>query len=373
MSEMLTIPTELLPADGRFGSGPSKIRGEQFAALAERAPVLLGTSHRQPPVKNLVKSVQEGIADLYQLPEGYQVVLGNGGATAFWDVATFGLVRQRAHHVVLGEFSKKFATETRKAPFLAESSVLEVPAGQGAVPVVSPGADVYAWPHNETSTGVMLPVKRVAGVGDDALVVIDGTSAAAGIDVDLTQCDVYYFSPQKGFASEGGLWFAIMSPRALERAREIAATDRWIPGFLSLTTAIDNSAKNQTYNTPAVAPLLLMDEQIRWLNAQGGLAWADARTRDSSSRLYAWAEQREWATPFVADAQYRSQVVATIDLVESVDAAWVVSTLAANGVLDVFPYRALKRNQLRVACFPAVDPEDVSQLTRCVDWVIEHR
>lgn len=365
----LTIPADLLPRDGHFGSGPSKVRPEQMAALTARSE-LFGGSHRQPPVKQLVASVQEGLAELFAMPDGYQVVLGNGGATAFWDVATFGLVRQRSQHLVLGEFSKKFATETRTAPFLDDPEVIEVPAGQGATAHASAGVDLYAWPHNETSTGVMLPVQRVAGADDDALVVIDATSGAAGLDVDLAQCDVYYFSPQKGFASEGGLWFAIMSPRALERARQLAATQRWIPAFLSLTTAIDNSAKNQTYNTPAIAPLILMDEQLAWLNGQGGLAWASARTQDSASRLYSWAEQTEWATPFVADPALRSQVVGTIDIDESIDAAQVVKILAANGVLDVFPYRALKRNQIRVGMFPAVDPQDVSQLTRCVDFVV---
>ncbi|MEL4504665.1 phosphoserine transaminase [Luteococcus sp. H138] len=365
----LTIPADLLPRDGHFGSGPSKVRPEQLAALGSRSE-LFGGSHRQAPVKDLVRSVQEGLAELFVLPDGYQVVLGNGGATAFWDVATFGLVRECSQHLVLGEFSKKFAAETRKAPFLGEPEVIEVPAGQGTTAHATAGVDVYAWPQNETSTGVMLPVQRVAGADDDALVVIDATSGAAGIDVDLDQCDVYYFSPQKGFASEGGLWFAIMSPRAIERARRIAETGRWIPAFLSLTTAIDNSAKHQTYNTPAVAPLILMDEQLAWLNAQGGLAWASARTQDSASRLYQWAEQTEWATPFVAEPALRSQVVGTIDLAESIDAAAVVKTLAANGVLDVLPYRALQRNQIRVGMFPAVDPQDVSQLTRCVDYVV---
>ena len=366
----ISIPAHLLPADGHFGSGPSKVRPEQVDALAARGRELIGGSHRQPPVKNLVASVQDGLAQLFQLPEGYQVVLGNGGATAFWDVATFGLVRERSQHLVLGEFSRKFAKETTRAPFLADPEVVEVAAGQGAQAHATAGIDLYAWPHNETSTGVMLPVQRVAGTDEDALVVIDATSGAAGLPVDLTQCDVYYFSPQKGFASEGGLWFAIMSPRALERARELAATDRWIPDFLDLVTAIDNSAKHQTYNTPAIATLLLMDEQVRWINEQGGLAWADARTRESSSRLYDWAERTSWASPFVADPGFRSQVVGTVDLDESIDAATVVSTLAANGILDVFPYRALKRNQVRVGMFPAVAPDDVSALTGCIDWVV---
>jgi len=367
----LTIPADLLPADGRFGSGPSKVRTEQVDALVARS-ALLGTSHRQAPVKNVVRSVQEGLAELFALPDGYQVVLGNGGATAFWDIATFALVRERSHHLVLGEFSRKFARETSAAPFLREPTVQEVPAGEGVLPVASAGADVYAWPHNETSTGVMLPVQRVAGADEGALVVVDGTSGAAGLPADLSQTDVYYFSPQKGFASEGGLWAAILSPAAIERAHQVAATDRWIPDFFDLVTAIDNSAKHQTYNTPAIATLVLMDEQIRWLNAQGGLDWAVARTRESSSRLYDWAERTDWATPFVADPAFRSQVVGTIDLDASVDADRVVSTLAANGILDVFPYRALKRNQVRVATFPAVDPDDVSKLVASIDYVVTH-
>lgn len=366
----LTIPADLLPADGRFGSGPSKVRDEQVDALvAQRA--LLGTSHRQPPVKNLVRSVQEGLTALFGLPDGYQVVLGNGGATAFWDIATFALVRERSHHLVLGEFSRKFARETAAAPFLADPVVQEVPAGQGVLPAASAGSDVYAWPHNETSTGVMLPVQRVAGADDGALVVVDATSGAGGLPVDVTETDVYYFSPQKGFASEGGLWAAILSPAAIERAHQVAATDRWIPDFFDLVTAIDNSAKHQTYNTPAIATLVLMDAQIRWLNLQGGLDWAVARTRESSSRLYAWAERTDWATPFVADPAFRSQVVGTIDLDASIDADRVVATLAANGVLDAFPYRALQRNQLRVAMFPAIEPDDVSRLVDCVEYVVE--
>ncbi|MDM7832298.1 phosphoserine transaminase [Cellulomonas edaphi] len=367
----LIIPADLLPSDGRFGSGPSKVRLEQLDALVDQR-ALLGSSHRQAPVKDLVGSVRAGMAELFRLPDGYQVVLGNGGATAFWDVATFGLVRDQAHHLVLGEFSRKFAAETRAAPFLAEPTVQEVPAGQGVLPVASPGADVYAWPHNETSTGVMLPVQRVEGADDGALVVVDGTSGAAGLALDASQADVYYFSPQKGFASEGGLWTAVLSPAAVERAHQVAASGRWIPEFFDLVGAIDNSAKNQTYNTPAIATLILMDAQVRWLNAQGGLDWAVARTRDSSSRLYDWAERTPWATPFVADPAFRSQVVGTVDLDESIDAARVVSVLAANGVLDVFPYRALKRNQLRVAMFPAVEPDDVSRLIGCIEYVVEH-
>ncbi len=367
---MITIPQDLLPRDGHFGAGPSKVRPEQLAALASRGADLLGGSHRQAPVKQLVASVQDGLTELLRLPEGYQVVLGNGGATAFWSVATFGLVRDRAQHLVLGEFSRKFSKLTAGAPFLAEPEIVEVPAGQGARCHATAGVDVYAWPHNETSTGVMLPVERVEGADQDALVVVDATSGAAGIDVDLDQCDVYYFSPQKGFASDGGLWFAVMSPAAIERARQVAATDRWIPDVLSLTTAIDNSVKHQTYNTPAISTLILMDEQIRWINEQGGLSWASARTADSAARLYEWAEKTPWASPFVPDPALRSQVVGTIDLDDQVDAERVIAELAANGVLDVFGYRALKRNQIRVGMFPAVDPDDVTRLTRCVEHVL---
>lgn len=365
------IPADLLPRDGHFGSGPSKIRPEQFAALASKGPELLGTSHRQAPVKNLVKSLQDGLAELFDLPEGYRVVLGNGGATAFWDVATFGLVEKHAHHLVLGEFSKKFFGETSRAPFLDESTAQQVEPGQGVVPAFTPGADLYAWPQNETSTGVALPVHRVGGTGEHELMCIDATSGAAGLPVDLRECDVYYFSLQKGFASEGGLWVAIMSPAAIERARRIASGNRWIPDFLDLVTAIDNSEKAQTYNTPAIASLVLADEQVRWLNSSGGLDWAVARTADSSARLYEWAEQREWATPFVADPRYRSQVVGTIDLDERISADEVLAVLRENGIVDAFAYRALKRNQLRVAMFPAVDPHDVSAFTACADWVVD--
>jgi len=367
----LIIPAELLPADGRFGSGPSKVRLEQLDALVDQR-ALLGSSHRQPPVKDLVGSIRTGITELFKLPDGYQVVLGNGGATAFWDIATFGLVRERSHHLVLGEFSRKFAKETAAAPFLAEPSVQEVAPGQGVLPVAHAGADVYAWPHNETSTGVALPVQRVAGADAGALMVVDGTSGAAGLPLDVTQTDAYYFSPQKGFASEGGLWTAVLSPAAIERAHQVAASGRWIPDFFDLVGAIDNSSKNQTYNTPAIATLILMDAQLRWLNANGGLDWAVERTRQSSSRLYDWAERTSWATPFVADPAFRSQVVGTIDLDASIDAARVVSVLAANGVLDVFPYRALRRNQVRVAMFAAIDPDDVSALTACIDYVVEN-
>jgi phosphoserine aminotransferase len=368
----LTIPTELLPADGRFGSGPSKVRPEQVAYLASIGRSVLGTSHRQQPVKNLVHRIREGLSTFFALPEGYEVVLGNGGATCFWDIAAFGLVSARAQHLVFGEFSGKFAKVTDRAPFLDASSVISAPPGSLPVPLAEPGVDVYAWAHNETSTGVMAPVRRVEGADADALVLIDATSGAGGLAVEADQSDVYYFAPQKSFASDGGLWLALFSPAALERAGRIAASGRWIPDFFDLPTAIDNSRKDQTYNTPAVATLALLADQVEWLNDNGGMAWACARTADSASRLYGWAERSPYATPFVADPAARSQVVGTINLdAELVDAAAVAKVLRANGIVDVEPYRKLGQNQLRVAMFPAVTPDDVEALTRCVDHVVQ--
>jgi phosphoserine aminotransferase len=365
------IPDHLKPADGRFGSGPSKIRREALAALAASGSSLLGTSHRQAPVRNLVGRVREGVSALFDLPDGYQVVLGNGGATAFWDIATFCLIRERSQHLSFGEFSSKFATAARQAPFLADPTVIESATGTRPEPEPERGVDVYAWAHNETSTGVMAPVRRVAGADEDALLLIDATSGAGGLPVDISQADAYYFAPQKSFASDGGLFVAVLSPAALERAAEIAASDRWVPAFLDLSTAVDNSAKNQTYNTPSVATLFLMAEQLDWLNGQGGLAFAVSRTTDSSGRLYTWAEKTAYTTPYVADPDERSLVVGTIDFDDSIDAAAVASTLRANGIVDVEPYRKLGRNQLRVAMFPAVDPADVEALTGCVDYVVE--
>ena len=364
------IPTDLLPADGRFGCGPSKVRPEQLAAVAA-AGDLMGTSHRQKPVKSLVGRVRSGLADLFSLPEGYQVVLGNGGSTAFWDAAAFGLVRERALHLTYGEFSAKFAESTRGAPFLADPVVVSAQPGSAPEPQADASCDVLAWAHNETSTGVSVPVVRPAEALPGQLVVIDATSGAGGLPVDVTQADTYYFAPQKGFAADGGLWLALMSPAALERVAELAASDRWIPPFLSLATAVDNSLKDQTYNTPALATLVLMAEQIDWMNGLGGLDACVARTADSSGRLYAWAEKSEYATPFVTDPAHRSQVVGTIDLDDSVDAAAVAATLRANGVVDTEPYRKLGRNQLRIGMFPAIDPADVSALTACIDWVVE--
>ena len=363
----LVIPAELKPADGRFGSGPSKVRPEQLQALAN-AGHLFGTSHRQAPVKNLVGRVRDGVRQLFSVPDGYEVILGNGGSTAFWDAAAFGLIDQRSLHLTFGEFSAKFASAVAANPFVGDPIIVKADPGSAPQPQSDPSVDVVAWAHNETSTGVAVPIQRPAG---DALVVIDATSAAGGLPVDIADTDAYYFAPQKNFASDGGLWLAILSPAALERVERIAASGRWVPDFLSLPIAVDNSLKNQTYNTPAIGTLVLMADQLDWLNGNGGLDWAVKRTADSSQRLYSWAEATSYTTPFVADATLRSQVVGTIDFADEVDAAAVAKTLRANGIVDTEPYRKLGRNQLRVAMFPAVEPDDVSALTACVDWVVE--
>jgi len=356
-----------MPADGRFGCGPAKIRPEQIAHLQQHAD-LLGTSHRQAPVKQLVGRVRTGLADLLRAPDGYEVVLGDGGSTAFWDAAAASLIEKRSEHLTFGEFGAKFAAAA-SAPWLEKPHVIDAPGGSLSEVEIVEGVDMYAWPHNETSTGVMAPVRRVQGDAG-ALTVIDATSAAGGADFDATQTDVYYFAPQKNFAADGGLWFALMSPAAIERIERIAATDRWIPEFLSLKNAVDNSRLDQTLNTPAIATLLLMEAQLDWINGNGGLAWADARTRESSGVLYDWAAASTYATPFVAEPAHRSQVVVTIDFDESVDAAAVAATLRANGIVDTEPYRKLGRNQLRVATFTAIDPDDVRTLTRAIDWVV---
>jgi phosphoserine aminotransferase len=367
----ITIPAELLPADGRFGCGPSKVRPEALQALAGDGAAIMGTSHRQAPVKGLVRQIREGLAQLFDLPDGYQVVLGNGGTTAFWDAAAIGLIRDRAAFGTYGEFSAKFASGVAEAPFLGDPVIAKADPGSLALPKGEAGIDAYGWAHNETSTGVMAPVQRPAGADSDALVLIDATSGAGGLPVDIGQSDVYYFAPQKSFAADGGLWVALMSAEALARVAEIKASDRWIPGFLDLSIAVDNSGKDQTYNTPAVATLFLLADQIQWLLSLGGLSGAVARTTDSSSRLYTWAEKSEYATPFVTDPAHRSLVVGTIDFADSVDAAAIATTLRANGVVDTEPYRKLGRNQLRVGMFPAVDPDDVSALTACIDYVVE--
>jgi phosphoserine aminotransferase len=372
----LVLPDELRPADGRFGCGPSKVPLPALARLTSEGGAVMGTSHRQKPVKALVAEIRAGMKELFSAPEGYEVALGNGGATAFWDAAAFGLISERALHLAYGEFSQKFAGVSAGAPFLAEPVVVSAEAGDAPDPhevgpaVLEAGADVVAWAHNETSTGVMVPVVRPQGAGD-ALVVIDATSGAGGLPVDITLADAYYFAPQKGFAADGGLWIALLSPSAQERIAQLDASERWIPPFLSLCTALENSVKDQTYNTPAVATLFLLAEQVRWMLEGGGLDWCVSRTRDSSGHLYGWAERSAYATAFVGDPAKRSLVVGTIDFDEGVDAAAVAATLRANGIVDVEPYRKLGRNQLRVGMFPAVDPDDVQALTACIDWIVE--
>ncbi|MFC0600062.1 phosphoserine transaminase [Streptomyces palmae] len=367
----IQIPADIKPADGRFGSGPSKVRAEALSALAATGTSLLGTSHRQAPVKNLVGKVREGVSRLLSLPEGYEVVLGNGGSTAFWDVATHGLIERKSQHLTFGEFSSKFAKAAKMAPWLADPSIVSADPGTHPEAHAEAGVDVYALTHNETSTGVAAPLKRVAGADEGSLVLVDATSGAGGLPVDIAETDVYYFAPQKSFAADGGLWLAAFSPAAVERAERVHASGRHIPEFFSLPTAIDNSRKNQTYNTPALATLFLLNEQLEWINGQGGLDWAVGRTAASSRALYGWAEASKYATPFVTDPAKRSQVVGTIDFAEEIDAAAVAKALRANGIVDTEPYRKLGRNQLRVAMFPAVDPADVEALTVCIDYVIE--
>jgi len=367
----IRIPADIKPADGRFGAGPSKVRVEALDALAATGTSLLGTSHRQAPVKNLVGKVREGISELFQLPEGYEVVLGNGGSTAFWDVATHGLIENKSQHLTFGEFSSKFAKAAGLAPWLAEPTVISSDPGTHPDPRAEAGVDVYAYTHNETSTGVAAPIKRVPGADAGSLVLVDATSGAGGLPVDIAETDVYYFAPQKSFASDGGLWIGVFSPAAIERAERIHASGRHVPEFFSLPTAIDNSRKNQTYNTPALATLFLLNDQLEWINGQGGLDWSVGRTATSARTLYGWAEDVKYANPFVTDPAKRSQVIGTIDFDENVDAAAVAKVLRANGIVDTEPYRKLGRNQLRVAMFPAIDPADIEALTKCVDYVIE--
>ncbi len=367
----LRLPDDLLPADGRFGCGPSKIRPAQISALTALGTSVLGTSHRQAPVKSLVGAVREGLAHLFDLPDGYEVILGNGGSTAFWDIAAFGLIRERAQHLAFGEFSAKFASVTQGAPFLGEPTIVRADPGSLSTAYAQAGVDTYAWPHNETSTGVMAPIQRVPGADPDALVLIDATSGAGGLPVDIAHSDVYYFAPQKCFASDGGLWLAIVSPAALARVAQIEASGRWVPDFYSLPTAIENSRKDQTYNTPAVATLAMMADQLRWMNENGGLAFTTGRTADSANRLYAWAQAPPVATPFVPDPAARSQVVATIDFDAEIDAAAIATVLRANGIVDTEPYRKLGRNQLRIAMFPAVEPQDITRLTGAIDYILD--
>ena len=366
----LTIPADLLPADGRFGCGPSKIRIEQVDVLRGAATSILGTSHRQKTVKSQVGRVRAGLAELFGLPEGYEVLLGNGGTTAFWDAATFGLIRDRGQFLTFGEFGSKFAKAAKTAPHLGAPTIISSDPGSAPVFTAEAGIDLYGTPHNETSTGVAITPTRVAGADPDALMAFDATSAAGGLAVDPAQFDVYYFAPQKCFASDGGLWFALVSPAAVERIESLAASGRWVPAFLDLKIALDNSRLDQTYNTPALATILLMAEQIDWFNEQGGMAWTTARTAASAAALYGWAEASPVATPYVVDPALRSNVVGTIDFDDSVDAAAVAKVLRANGVVDTEPYRKLGRNQLRIGMYPAVDPNDVEALTHCVDFVV---
>ena len=366
----LQIPDSIKPADGRFGAGPSKIQTSHLDALAATGSSLMGTSHRQAPVKNTVGRVRDGLSTLFALPEGYEVVLGNGGATAFWDIATFGLIKEKSQHLSFGEFSSKFASAAAAAPHLADPTVIKADPGSRPVAVAEEGVDAYAWAHNETSTAVMTDIVRPAG--SDGLVLIDATSGAGGLPVDFSQVDTYYFAPQKCFASDGGLWIAIMSPAALERAAEISAGGRWVPAFFDLPTAIDNSRLNQTYNTPSVATLFLMAEQLDWMNANGSIGGMVARTTASSDALYGWADKTSYTTPYVADPAARSLVIGTIDFEDSIDAAEIAKTLRANGIVDTEPYRKLGRNQLRIAMYPAIDPADVEALTVCIDYVVEN-
>ena len=362
------IPPDLLPRDGRFGCGPSKVRPEQIDAIVARASSVMGTSHRQAPVKDIVGSVRDGLVSLFGLPDGWEIVLGNGGSTVFWDAATFGLIRTRSQHLVFGEFGGKFAEASNAAPHLEDAVVVSSEPGTHPELVADPSCDVYAFPHNETSTGVMMTPKRPAG---DGLVVVDATSAAGGLAWKPSEVDVYYFAPQKCFASDGGLWFAACSPKAIERIKEIKASKRWMPASLDLSIALDNSVANQTYNTPALATLIMFDDQLKWMNSNGGLPFAAGRSAESARALYSWADSRDFATPFVKDLAQRSNVVGTIDI-DGVDANDICKVLRANGIVDTDSYRKLGRNQLRIGMFPAIDPADVAQLTRCIDSVVEH-
>ena len=370
MSE-LKIPESLKPKDGRFGCGPSKIRSEALANLASSGTSILGTSHRQKPVKNVVARVRTGLTSLFNLPDGYEVVLGNGGSTAFWDIATFGLIEKKSQHLSFGEFSSKFASAAKDAPFLDDPSVIKSEPGTHPLPIAEDGIDTYALTHNETSTGVSMSIKRPANT-DGALVLVDATSAAGGLVVDAREFDTYYFAPQKSFASDGGLWLALMSPAAIARVAKIKESGRWVPAFFDLNIAIENSRLDQTYNTPAVATLMLLADQIEWMNTNGGLKFAAGRSATSAEIMYGWAEKTSYTTPFVTDPSMRSNVVATINFDDSIDALEIAKTLRANGIVDTEPYRKLGKNQLRIGMFPSVDPDDISALTSCIEFVVEN-
>jgi len=363
MSE-IQIPDNLKPSDGRFGCGPSKILPASLANLASNYGKVLGTSHRQKPVKEVVAQVRSGLKSLFSLPDGYEVVIGNGGSTAFWDIATFGLIENKSQHLVFGEFSSKFAAAAKEAPMIGEPSVIRT------LPKIEADIDAYALTHNETSTGVMMPIIRPKG-SDGALVLVDATSAAGGLDLDISESDCYYFAPQKSFASDGGLWIAIMSPAAIARVEKIKASARWVPAFFDLSIAIENSRLDQTYNTPALATIILLAEQLNWMNKNGGLKFAAGRSEDSSNRLYSWAEKTSYTTPFVTDAAMRSKVVGTINFDESIDALEIAKILRTNGIVDTDPYRKLGKNQLRIGMFPAVEPSDIDALTASIEYVVE--
>ena len=365
----IKIPDSIKPRDGRFGCGPSKIRGEALANLADSGSSILGTSHRQKAVKSVVGRVRTGLTSLFELPEGYEVVLGNGGSTAFWDIATFGLIQKKSQHLSFGEFSSKFASAAKEAPFLDDPSVIKSEPGTHPLPQVEAGVDVYALTHNETSTGVAMPIKRPAG-SDGALVLVDATSAAGGLAVSAKEFDTYYFAPQKSFASDGGLWIALMSPAAIARVEQIKASGRWVPAFFDLSIAIENSRLDQTYNTPAVATLMLLADQIEWMNSNGGMSFAAGRSSKSAEIMYSWAERTSYTTPFVSDPAMRSNVVATINFEDGIDALEIAKVLRANGIVDTEPYRKLGKNQLRIGMFPAIDPEDVKALTTCIEHVV---
>jgi phosphoserine aminotransferase len=378
MTNSVEIPEELLPNDGRFGSGPSKIRRAQIEALSGEWNTLLGTSHRQQPVRQVVASIRQGLSQLFSVPDGYEIALGNGGASAFWDIVCASLIEQRPAFGVYGSFSRKFAQEAANTPFIDKTYVFESDPGTYRIPDFCEDADVYCWAHNETSTGVAAPVQRIPGSAENgALTIVDGTSAAGALHIDITQTDVYYFSPQKAFGSDGGLWFAVLSPDAIERAERVeaeakqAGSHRWIPAFLSLSTALSNSRKEQTLNTPSIATIALMDQQVRWMNEQGGMPWTEARCTESSDYLYRWAEASSFAQPFVTDIAARSNSVVTIDIDDQFSADEIISSLRANGIVDTAGYRKLGRNQLRIGVFPSVDPDDVKKLTQCIDYVTE--
>ncbi len=367
----IKIPDNLKPRDGRFGCGPSKIRPEALQALANSGSAILGTSHRQKAVKNVVGRVRTGLSSLFDLPEGYEVVLGNGGSTAFWDIATFGLIEKKSQHLSFGEFSSKFASAAKEAPFLDEPTVIKAEPGSHPVAVAEAGVDVYALTHNETSTGVAMPIKRPAGT-DGALVLVDATSAAGGLEVSAKEFDAYYFAPQKSFASDGGLWISLMSPAAIARVAKIKESGRWVPAFFDLSIAIENSRLDQTYNTPAVATLMLLADQVEWMNSNGGMSFAAGRSNKSADIIYGWAEKTSYTTPFVTDPAMRSNVVATINFEDGIDALEIAKVLRANGIVDTEPYRKLGKNQLRVGMFPAIDPSDIEALTKCIEFVVEN-